>query len=225
MKPPAQLKARVMSAAAREAAPVRRTVERRRAFAWIGAGLWMFLVFGGVGGLRAVERPVAFVLGTAAGWAAIALAATWGSSRGGSMLGRPRNTLLSLIIMTPIALVCWYAAWVGRSGVAGEAPADLAILPCMLVTLTMGLAPFALLLLGRRGSDPVHPRATAAAIGVVSGAWGAVLIDMHCERVDLLHVALGHVVPALLLGLAGFLVGGSWLGVRAEPKGRLKPER
>jgi hypothetical protein len=218
MKPSAELRARVLSAVAKEPSHVRRTVERRRALSWVGAGLWMLVVFGGLGGFRAVERPLAFVLGTGAGWAAIALLATWGSSRGGSMLGRPRSTLLLLTVLTPVALQAWYTAWVMRAdftvAVAPLARSGL----CALATLALAFAPFALLLLARRGSDPNHPRATAAAMGVVAGAWGAVLIDLHCERADLMHVTLGHVAPVLLLALAGWALGARWLGVRAEER-------
>jgi hypothetical protein len=206
----------VLSAVAKDPSPARRAVERRRALSLLGAGLWMLLVFGGLGGFRAVERPIAFVLGTGVGWAAIALLATWGSSRGGSMVGRPRSFVLFSIVLTPLALEVWYVAWALRADFAAAvAPIDRSAL-CALATVTMALAPFALFLLGRRGSDPNHPRATGAAMGVVAGAWGAVLIDLHCERADVLHVTLGHVVPALVLGIAGWVLGGALLGVRAE---------
>jgi hypothetical protein len=218
MRPSSELRARVLSAVAKEPSPARRAVERRRALALLGAGLWMLFVFGGLGGFRAVERPLAFVLGTGAGWAAIALVATWGASRGGSMVGRPRSALLLLVVMTPLALEVWYAAWALRADFAvAVAPIDKSAL-CAIATLTMALAPFALLFLGRRGSDPNHPRATGAAMGVVAGVWGAVLIDLHCERTDILHVTLGHVLPVLVLALVGWVLGARWLGVRAEER-------
>lgn len=218
MKPSVELRARVLSAVAKEPSPVRRTVERRRALSWLGAGLWMLLVFGALGGFRAVERPVAFVLGTGAGWAAIAALATWGSSRGGSMLGRPRSTLLLLAVLTPLALLVWYAAWVMRADFPVVVAPLAQSVTCALATLALAFAPFALLLLGRRGSNPNHPRATAAAMGVVAGAWGAALINLHCERADMMHVTLGHVLPALLLGLIGWALGARLLGVRAEER-------
>jgi hypothetical protein len=220
MTPRIELKARVLALAAKEASPIRRAVERRRAIRWLGACVWMLLVFGGLGGLRAVVRPVAFVLGTAAGWAAIALAATLGSSRKRSMLGRPESALLLIVVATPLALEAWYSAWVGRADFAVAASPAVAILHCLIATLAMAAAPFALLLVGRRGSDPNHPRSTGAAMGVVSGAWGAMLIDLHCEHSDLMHVTLGHVLPALLLGLLGFILGAAVLGVRAESLSR-----
>ena len=127
MKPAAELKSLVMSAAGAEASPSRRAVERRRAFSWLAAGLWVLLVFGGLGGMRAVERPIAFVVGTAAGWAAMAVVATWGASRGGSMLGRPRSALLWVVVATPLLLEVWYVGSVARSVVIPRAvPARLA---------------------------------------------------------------------------------------------------
>jgi len=165
--------------------------------------------------MRAVERPIAFVLGTAAGWAAMALLATWGASRGGSMLGRPRSALLWVVVATPLLLEAWYVGSAARADVTVVASPVSASLRCVLATLAMALAPLALLLVGRKGGDPVHPRATGAAIGVVSGAWAAVLIDLHCERVDLVHVTLGHVLPVVVLALVGGAVGGTWLRVRA----------
>jgi hypothetical protein len=87
---------------------------------------------------------------------------------------------------------------------------------CALATLAMGAVPFAVALMGRRGSDPTHPRAAGAALGVVAGAWAAVLIDLHCEHADGMHVALGHVGPVVILALVGLVVGGGWLAVRGR---------
>lgn len=171
--------------------------------------------------MRAVERPVAFVLGTGVGWAAIALLATWGSSRGGSMLGRSRGTLALLVVVTPVALEAWYLGWIWRSDVAITGSPALTILPCVLATLAMALAPFTVFFLGRRGTDPTHPRAMGSAFGVVCGAWGALLIDLHCERADVMHVTLGHVLPALFLAGLGFALGARLLGIRAERLGHL----
>jgi hypothetical protein len=214
--PPADLRARVMSAVAAEPSLARPVVLRRRALSWLGAGLWMLLVFSAVGGFRAVERPLAFVLGTAAGWAAIAFLASWASSHGRSMVGRPAGILIIIVAATPLALEVWYAVWVGRSTDGLIVSPLVRSLSCAPATLAMGVAPFVMLLLGRRGSVPNYPRAAAAAMGVVSGAWGAVLVDLHCERADLLHVTLGHVLPVLLLAVAGYALGATLLGVRGE---------
>ena len=67
----------------------------------------------------------------------------------------------------------------------------------------------------RRGSDPVHPRASGAALGAAAGAWASVLIHLHCPVAATDHVLLGHLAPVLFLSLAGVLVGRRLLGVRA----------
>jgi hypothetical protein len=222
---PPELKARVLSAAAEKASPARSVVVRSRALSWLGASLWILLVFSAIGGLRAVERPVTFVLWTIVGWAAIAFLASWASSRGGSMIGRPVGILILTVAATPLALEVWYAMWVGRSDAAlVVSPIVRGYFSCAPATLGMGVAPFVMLLLGRRGSVPNYPRPTAAAMGVVSGAWGAVLIDFHCERADLLHVTLGHILPVLLLALAGYALGATLLGVRGGPKSGTRRE-
>ena len=74
----------------------------------------------------------------------------------------------------------WYVGSVARSDISVVASPLSASLRCVVATSRAGSgAPLALLLLGRKGGDPVHPRVTGAAIGVVSGAWAAVLIDLH----------------------------------------------
>jgi hypothetical protein len=57
---------------------------------------------------------------------------------------------------------------------------------------------------------------TGAALGVAAGAWGAVLIDLHCEMTDPLHVLLGHMLPVVLLAITGTLVARSVLAIRAR---------
>jgi hypothetical protein len=217
MKPPADLKARVLLAVARDPSPDRRAVSVRAARAWLGVGLATALMFVAIGGLRAVERPLAFVLGTAAGWGGIALAATVASARRGKMVGRPFVVLVLSVAVTPVALGLWYLIWVGNWGGLGPpAPASRALV-CFGVSLVLAAGPFFVLTRGRRDTFPAHPRATAAAIGVVAGAWAGVLMDLHCERADVVHVALGHVAPAAVLALAGAVLGDRLLGTSPEP--------
>src|SRR5262245_8286996 len=102
---PAELKARVLAAAAEERSATRRQVARREALlllASLSAQLLIFLVFGGV---RLQGRPTPCALGTAIGGAIIAGAAAWISlQRGRSMLGRPRAWLMAVIVLVPVAL-------------------------------------------------------------------------------------------------------------------------
>jgi hypothetical protein len=217
MTPPVELKARVLAAAAKEPSSDRTLVSRQVQNAWLGAGLLTVTLFLALGGLRAVERPLAFVLGAAAGWAGIALAASWASMRRGSMVGRPRVVLLVSVIATPVALGLWYSFWASSWGWPGPPTPLWRGFVCLGLSLLLAAAPLAVLTRGRRATDPTHPRATAAALGVVAGAWAGVLMDLHCESAGVLHVALGHVAPALLLALVGALLGERLLGVHAAP--------
>jgi hypothetical protein len=211
-----ELKARVLAEAMREPAADRSAVRRRVRRAWLFVAVLTLLTFGALGGLRAVERPLPFVLVTAVGWGGVALAATWGSIRRGSMVGRPLPLLLAAILATPPALAAWYLAWLGRL----ESPVSVAPLGrafvCMAVCVAFAAAPFVVLASTKRATAPAHPRVAAAALGVVASAWASVLMDLHCEHADVLHVIVGHVAPVLLLGLLGFLLGDRLLDARAD---------
>jgi|HubBroStandDraft_6_1064221.scaffolds.fasta_scaffold266894_1 hypothetical protein len=218
MKPSPELKARVLAAAARETSPDRRAVSGRVMRASVGAAAVCSTLFLTMGGVRAVERPIAFVLGTAAGWVGIATCATWASARRGKMVGRSLVLFLSAVV-TPIALGIWYLAWVNGWGHGFGAPAPPSrAFVCLTLSLVLAVGPFAVLTLGRWATDPVHPRVAAAAIGVTAGAWAGVMMDLHCEHADLFHVMVGHVTPALVLAVVGALLGEQLLGVRAEPE-------
>jgi len=89
-------------------------------------------------------------------------------------------------------------------------------LVCIEFTTLMALGPFIAFTFLRRGSDPVAPRLTGAAIGAVSGVIGAVGIELRCSHATLVHVALGHVLPVALLAMLGALVAGRIVAVRAR---------
>jgi hypothetical protein len=216
MTPLPDLKARVLAQAQLAPAPDRRAVRRRATRTWLVVAVVTFVAFGALGGLRAVERPFAFVLATAAGWAGVAAAATWCSARRGSMAGRPLSVLVAGILLTPPALLAWYTAWVCRADEpVPSTPVGRAFV-CMAICVALAASPFVAFAITRRGSAPVHPRATAAALGVVACAWASVLMDLHCEHADVLHVCLGHVAPVFIVGLLGFLLGERLFGVHAD---------
>jgi hypothetical protein len=217
MKLPAELKAHVLAAAARESSPDRRRVSRQLGTAWLVAATTTVAIFLLVGGMRAAERPLTFVLGTAGGWVGISLLATTTSARRGSMIGRPRIFLLLTAVATPVALCVWYIAFAEVSGHRlGPAVPTSAALRCAIVSSALAAGPFAVMMRSRLATDPAHPRATGASLGAVAGAWSGVMMDLHCEQTDVLHVALGHVGPALLLALVGALLGERLLGMHAE---------
>src|SRR5262249_19427774 len=155
------------------------------------------VVFAAIGGADFSTRPVPFLILTLVGWGAIALLATLGGvGRGGSMLGRSARVLVVVALVTGPGLLAWMmlrtSMYRGTSGF----PASLRLhLACFVSPALMAVGPFAALVVVRRGSDPVHPRASGAALGAVAGAWAGVMIDLHCPVSDTLHVAMAHLVP------------------------------
>ncbi len=161
-------------------------------------------------------RPVTFFVLSGIGWAALALAATWGAvGRGGSMLGRARIALVIVATLTAPAIYAWVmGCTLGWPGVRATSAPWAANIACLVATTVFSLGPLAGFALVRLRSDPVHPRLTGAAIGAAAGAWGGVLIDMHCGNVHPFHVAFGHVMPVLVYVALGALLGRRLFGVR-----------
>jgi hypothetical protein len=217
MMPPPELKARVLAAIGREPAPARPAVARLLVFAWSAALAVAFGIFLAIGGPHAIERPMPFVAATAVGWAAIALAATLGLTRRGTMLGESRVFLLVLPLILSVALVGLYALSLWGFAIPSE-PVPIALGGvCLLLTLGMGTVLFAAFVWSRRDSDPVNPRATGAAAGATAGAWASVLIELHCDHAEFLHVTLGHVAPVFVLGAVGAVIGRRILGMHPDP--------
>jgi hypothetical protein len=132
------------------------------------------------------------------------------------MLGKSRAALLVLAPAIPVALLGWYAECLSHWRVASvSVPIERGGI-CLVLTLAMAVVPFAIFARSRRDSDPVHPRATGAAIGALTGAWASVLIGLHCSYVELLHVTVGHVLPVVVLAGVGAVVGGRVIGVRGD---------
>ena len=50
-------------------------------------------------------------------------------------------------------------------------------------------------------------------MGAAAGAWGGVMIDLHCEIAHEMHVALAHVLPVVVLAAVGAIVGRRVLGI------------
>jgi hypothetical protein len=210
LKPSPDLRARVLEAALREPARTRASGIRRSASV-IAAGfagpVAISLYFQGplLGG-----RPQGYVVALAAAWASIAGWATWGGvSRGRSMLGRPVGHRVSIALIVPWALVATSllanVAWPRTIDGRGTALAAWGV--CAAFTLLFALGPFVAFAAMRRNSDPVSPRLTGAALGAAAGAWGALGIELHCNKATPWHVVLGHELPVFLLVVVGIAVG------------------
>ena len=131
------------------------------------------------------------------------------------MLGRPRSVLLAGVVVTAplLALValCATMAW---PGAAIEEPGSTANISCALMTIAQGALPLLALLLPRRGSDPVHPAITGAALGMTAGAWTVVMAYLRCPHAAAMHCIIAHVVPTLVLTVLGAALG--WLLLRVK---------
>jgi len=204
----AQLRAQVMELTAREPSPTRAQLSRQHRFVLCIVMLVPLLVFMAWGGIRVGPRPDRLVLQTALGSTVLAIGvAIVGIGRGRSMLGRPRAWLLSQVLLTPVLLLGWrvltsarypnmMVQWVDRPG-----------LRCFTLSLILALVPLLGLLWLRRGTDPVHPRLTAAAFGAAVGAFAWVLVDLWCPVGYVPHLLLGHVLPLLLSIALSALLG------------------
>jgi hypothetical protein len=210
------LRARVL-AMAKEPAPTRAEVRRNAAWTIAIGFAGLAVVFFALGGFHVGRRPDALVLTTAVGWGAVAALATFfGLGRGRSMLGRPRIWLVVLAMLTPIALFASAlflrdAGWPETASIATTRAGDI---KCFLSTAAFAAGPLLAFLLVRRRSDPVHPRAAAAAIGAAAGAWAGLMIHLHCDVESTAHLGAAHVLPVLLAAALGALVGNKVLGVR-----------
>lgn len=226
----AELRARVLSAAAAEESPTRAQVTRRNMFLSMVAaasGFAAFVVFavfmsegemvrlgGDVAVQQHVERSILLVLMTAGGALAVAAAALWlAVLRGQSMLGRPGRWLLLGCVLIPIGLFAWKVgwsfvfgdpmmAWPGRSG-----------LRCLSVSLLVALGPL-LSFVAMRRSVPLHPALNGAAMGVAAGACAWVATDLWCPVAYVPHLLLGHVLPLVILACLGALLGRAMLTLR-----------
>jgi hypothetical protein len=179
------------------------------------------VLFFAMGGFAKGARPtelVAFVAGLAL-VAAVALTRI-GTGRGKaqSMLGRPRNQLIvaSLLLAPSLTLVAVTAAvlW-PESAVDDVGPSTHLV--CGLLTLVQGALPLAAFLVGRSGTDPVHPAVTGGALGTAAGAWTAMMAYLRCPHSGPIHGISAHVVPTLLLTVAGVAMGGILVGLRRRP--------
>jgi hypothetical protein len=215
--PPPDLRARVLAAARSEPARSRASGTRRRALAValgfaFSAAFAAFVVTPKLG-----TRPPGYVFSLAAAWIAIAVAASWGAvARGRSMLGRPIAQRVSIALVTPAALIA--AALVGNllwPETVGAHPGLLKHAACAMFTVILALGPLVAFLTVLRRSDPVAPGMGGAALGAAAGAWGALGIELFCTCPAPGHVFVGHVLPVLLLAIAGAFAGGRALRVVA----------
>lgn len=214
--PAADLRSRVLAEVARTPSATR-VVHKRRVLliAAIGA-LATSSLFIAMGGMAPGTRPVEMIAFTVGfGLLAAAVLTRLSSGERGSMLGRPRSVLLTaVIVMAPLlALVALCATLVWPES-AAEPVAGAANIGCGLMSVAQGALPLIALLIPRRGSDPVHPALTGAALGMTAGAWTVVMAYLRCPHADAMHCIVAHVAPTLVLTALGAGLG--WLLLRVK---------
>jgi hypothetical protein len=218
MSLPDGLKLRVLALVAAEPAPVR--AERRL----LGPGLAVLaavamgaalMLFGGPA--HAAQRPAAVSSWVVGGMLALAMASSWSvlpARR--SMLGPPRGQLLAVALGVPLFVGLWLLLW----HTSYVDPFERVGFRCLALTAVTAPWPFALLVHLSRRLEPRHPGMLGAALGSASGAWAALMVELWCPLADPAHVALGHVLPLVLLSLVGAGFGGRLFAPR---RARLRP--
>jgi hypothetical protein len=156
---------------------------------------------------------------TSAGWAIVALLATWvGVGPGRSELPSPRSRLWKVPILSLLGLfawsLCWCLAFPESSHVTGrwalfarDGALILAALPAVAVALW------------RARVDLLDPAATGAALATAMGGWSGCAVSLSCPSGQLGHVLLGHFVPLVVLVLGGYAVGHAMRERAAGPSG------
>jgi hypothetical protein len=226
----AELRARVLAAAATEPSPTRAAVNRRNIFISVVAaasGIGAFVIFAllmsqgkllGLGGEVApsqhLERSVWLVMTTVGGAMGVAATALWLALwRGRSMLGRPRSWLLYGGVLIPICLFAWKLGWSMAFGYAMVGWPARPGWRCLSLSLLVAVGPL-LSFLAIRRSTPVQPALNGAVMGLAAGACAWVAVDLWCPVAYVPHLLLGHVLPFLILAGAGALLGQALLSLR-----------
>lgn len=213
IQPPSSLRDRILAEAKREASPPRGKVRAQRRLivaSGIALSLAIFAAMGAMGPL-----PRSFLLACAAGWAAVAaVVMASGMARGKTMLGMTTRSLSVTAAGLAPLVFGWIALLVFYMKPPCVAPEPFGHVVCFSLGILFAAAPFAAVMWVRRGTDPVHPGATGAALGASAGAFGGMLIHLHCPYAGPMHAFLGHVLPIAALATIGAIVGRRLLAVR-----------
>lgn len=212
MTPPADLRARVLAAAAAKPSRTRPAGRRAMAIAIAGSIAFALASFEHVGGLRhSSGRPTTITWLLAGGWAIGSLLLTWlALGRGRSSLPRRPAWLVATALAAPVACFVWMHLFDGSY----VEPFARVGYRCLAYTLAMAAAPLGAFMVLRRGSDPRRPSALGAAAGASAGAWAGVLVDLWCPLTNAPHSLVGHVLPIVILVGVGALVGRRMLALR-----------
>jgi len=208
-----EFKSRLLASVRDVPAATRKETLRRQTWlfaAGLAGALALFFI---KGGLRVTSRPPSLIALTSLGTAVFAGLGMWLLfTRAPTGLRRPRAVLLGAALFSTVAFVTWRYGVSALYDRAGVWPGRVGLRCLVLSVGTGGLMLFAALMSWRR-SEPVTPRATGAAFGAGAGLGSALLVDLWCPVAYVPHLLLGHVLPILVLALAGGLIGGRVLGL------------
>lgn len=205
------LRERVLAEAATTPARTRPESRRRAALVYTVAALAgpsLFLFWGGVA--HAAARPRAFTIGIATGSMLLAFACAEVAWWRRTLLGRSGLALVMVTLMTPLLTCLWLVSFHARY----PEPVHKLGVRCFTLMLVAG-APLLLAVLHLRKHTVVRvPALNGAALGCVAGAVASVIVDLWCPLTNTAHVILGHVLPLLVLCVAGALGGRRLLALR-----------
>lgn len=216
--PSEELRARILAEVAR-APSATRAEHRRRSlvttFVALVAIVGVFFLTGG--GVVPGNRPAQLVAFSSGVALVLAMGLTvFSSARGSrSMLGPSTRWLYLVCLFSApllgVAALVAASMWPGVSAMPAGGKNDMG---CAALTLVQGVAPLLALILPRRGTDPIHPAMTGAALGTTAGAWAAAMAYLRCTHPSPMHGMIAHVAPVIVLGLVGALLGARVLRIR-----------
>jgi hypothetical protein len=213
----ADLRARILEATRAVPAPTREASGRHLqlvvgAAVFLAAGL--YFTFDGV--RHGQGRPAWFYAASTCAWTASAAFAAWAAlTRGRSATGRPKAWLLAVAVGTPAGLFAMMIAFAWLHPELTVLHAERVGFKCLGLALAVGTFPLVALAVLRRGSDPVHPDAAGAALGAACGAAAGALVEFWCPVASVRHVAVGHVLPVVMLALVGWALGSRVIAMRS----------
>lgn len=210
------LRARVLAEIAKTPSPTRSEHAKRIAIVAVLGALATLALFFAMGGVKIGTKPIELVAFTA-GFAAISalVLKRLSTGRPGSMLGRPSRTLVAACVaLAPILALSVLVGAVLWPHAAHETVPGRTDWVCGSMTVMQGLLPMLVLLVPRRGADPVHPAITGAALGMTAGAFAAALAYVRCPHGETFHCVAAHVAPTLILTVIGAALGRTLLRVK-----------
>lgn len=197
-------------AATTAAGPSRASVRRQRAVALVASLGWLVWQVAALG-LRTdmaklgIAYPIAQVaLPALLGAAALAIALWPGRDGLGAGVASIRGlSVVALLGMTAVTLFFPLPFAYTPPKLFGFLQWTLI---CADIVAVMGVLPLALAAVALRRSFVTAATEKSAAIGVACGLGAVTAMHLHCENLQPAHMALGHMVPAMVLAAAGALL-------------------